>query len=70
DAEVGANRAHHPAISIRLFDDAAGDRAGGLANRASERAEAAIGIDHGNGFRGLLAGPGHHLGPHLERDYS
>ena len=41
DAQVGANGAHHPAVAIGFFDNAAGNRAGGLTDRAGERAEAA-----------------------------
>src|SRR6185436_2535498 len=65
DAEVGAHRAHHPPITIGFFDDAAGDRAGGLANGARKRAETAVRVDDRDRLRGLLAGPRHHFGPHV-----
>src|SRR5437763_936872 len=68
DTEIHANRTHHPAVTVRFFDDAPGNGTGGLTDRARERPEAAIGIDHSDRLRGLLAGPRHHLGPHT-RNY-
>src|SRR4029077_18753895 len=53
----------------RSFSDVVRDGAGRLTDRTRERAEAAIGIDDSNRLRGLLARPGHHLGPHVERLY-
>src|SRR6185436_6902428 len=53
--------------AIGFLDDAAGHRTGSLANRAGKRPKAAIRIDHRDGFRGLFARPGHHLGPHMDR---
>ena len=55
DAEVRANRADHPAVAVGLFDDAAGNGAGRLADRARKRAEAAIGIDDRYRLGRLLA---------------
>jgi len=64
DAEVGANGTDHPAVDVGFLDDAAGNRAGRLANRARKRTETAIGVDDRDRLRGLLARPAHHLGPH------
>jgi len=67
DAEIGANGAHHPAVAIGFFDDAAGNGTRRLANRARKRTETEIGVDDRDRLRGLLARPGHHLGPHEPR---
>src|SRR2546425_4001003 len=64
DAQVGANGTDHPLIPIGDFDDTAGYRAGGLANRAGKCAKTTIRVDHGNRPWRLLPRPGHHLGPH------
>src|SRR5258707_3569508 len=64
DAQVRAHCAHHPAVAIGLLDDTTGHGTRRLADRAGERTEAAIGVDDRNRLRGLLARPGHHLGPH------
>src|SRR5262249_10486191 len=64
DAEISADRAHHPTVAIRLLYDATGYRACGLTDRTRERAEAAIGVDDRYRLRSLLPRPRHHLGPH------
>jgi len=66
DAEIGANRADHPAITIGFLDDAAGDGARRLTNRTGKRAEAGVRIDDRDGLRSLLARPRHHLCPHVD----
>src|SRR5262249_53158905 len=64
DAEIGAYRAHHSSVLIGYFDDASGNRAGGLTDRTGERTKAAVWVDHRNRPGRLLARPGHLLGPH------
>src|SRR6185369_5474268 len=64
DAQIRANRANHASVPIRFFDNAAGHRARRLTDRARERAETAIRIDHSDRFGRLLARPTHHLRPH------